>query len=61
MPHNSRNKTLKEHLGELKAHAITAKSKDDIDRVAQHISRFSQRSAYKFNHTLAIIGLVLAG
>jgi len=61
MPQNSRNKTLKAHLGELKAHAITAKSKDDIDRVAQHISQFSQRSTYKFNHTLAIIGLVLAG
>nr|WP_297347492.1 hypothetical protein [uncultured Glaciecola sp.] len=61
MQQNSRNKILKEHLGELQAHAITAKSKDDIDRVAQHISRFSQRSTYKFNHTLAIIGLVLAG
>jgi hypothetical protein len=60
MQENSRNKTLKVHLGELKAHAITAKSKDDIDRLAQHISRFSKRSAYKFNHTLAITGLVLA-
>jgi hypothetical protein len=61
MQQNSRNKTLKEHLDELKAHAITAKSKDDIDKVAHHISRFSQRSAYKFNHTLAIIGILLAG
>ena len=60
MQRNSRNKTLKEHLGELKAHAIAAKSKDDINRVAQHISQFSRRNAYSFNHSLAIIGLGLA-
>lgn len=60
MQRTSRNKTLKEHLGELKAHAITAKSKDDISRVAQHISQFSKRNAYSFNHSLAIVGLGLA-
>jgi|GEM_PF-2494873 hypothetical protein len=61
MQQNSRNKILKAHLSELKAHAIMAKSKDDIDKVAQHILQFSQRSAYKFNHSLAIVGFVLAG
>jgi len=60
MQRSSRNKILKEHLGELKAHTITAKSKDDINRVAQHISQFSKRSAYSFNHSLAIAGLGLA-
>jgi len=60
MQQNSRNKILKDHLGELKAHAITAKSKEDIDTAVQYISRFSRRNAYKFNHTLAIIGLILA-
>jgi len=59
MQKKSRNKALKYHLSELNAYAVTAKSKDDIGKVAQQIIRFSQTSTYKFNHTLAIIGLGL--
>lgn len=60
MQANSRNKILKNHLGELKAHAVTAKTPDDIDKVAAHITRFSKTHNYKFNQTLALLGLFLS-
>jgi hypothetical protein len=60
MPQKSRNKQLKEHLDELKAHAITAKSKSDIDLAARHIEKYAKGAHYKFNNSLALICLILA-
>ncbi len=60
MGQNSRNKVLKNHLEELKAHAITAKTEQDISRVAKHISDFARKNKYQFNHTLTFIGIGLA-
>jgi hypothetical protein len=60
MGQSSRNKILKNHLDELKAHAITAKNEQDIAKAAEHISRFSKSHKYQFNHTLVFIGLGLA-
>ena len=56
----TKNSALKQHLGELKAHAITAKSKIDIDKAAQTITSFARSNGYKFNHTMALIGIGLA-
>ncbi|MFT5900561.1 MAG: hypothetical protein ACI97K_003233 [Glaciecola sp.] len=60
MQQTSRNKHLKSHLERLKAYAITAKSKNDIDKAAQHIGDYSKGGQYKFNNSLAFIALALA-
>jgi hypothetical protein len=56
----SRNKALKEHLAELRARAITAKTPADIDKAAEAITSFSKQQKYQFNHTFAIIALFFA-
>lgn len=66
MTKQSRNAQLKYHLAQLEAHAHAAKSQADITLITRKIEQYTNSTksahtnAYKFNHTLPIIGLCLS-
>ncbi len=57
----SRNAILKIHLADIEACAHAAKAQTDIQNIARKIENYAQTSEYKFNQTLPIIGMCVAG